>query len=136
MFDGAQSTSLSQNGDTDEPPIFSDGPLNDIIQISPDDAKELVQNIVEIYLQTAPELINQIIVGMTHNDADRVFKAAHSLKSSSANLGAMKMQNLASQIERSARNEQLNVLGDITDTLMNVFDRSKQALLHKLEELS
>lgn len=136
LFDGAQSTSLSPNGDTDEPPIFSDGPLNDIIQISPDDAKELVQNIVEIYLQTAPELINQIIVGMTHNDADRVFKAAHSLKSSSANLGAMKMQNLASQIERSARNEQLNVLGDITDTLMNVFDRSKQALLHKLEELS
>ncbi|MDD8058532.1 ATP-binding protein [Shewanella metallivivens] len=136
LFDGAQSTSLSQNGDTDEPPIFSDDPLNDIIQISPDDAKELVQNIVEIYLQTAPELINQIIVGMTHNDADRVFKAAHSLKSSSANLGAMKMQNLASQIERSARNEQLNVLGDITDTLMNVFDRSKQALLHKLEELS
>ncbi|MCT8986641.1 ATP-binding protein [Shewanella phaeophyticola] len=136
LFDGPQSITLSQNENIDEPPIFSDGSLNDIIEISPDDAKELVQNIVEIYLQTAPELINQIIVGMAHNDADNVFKAAHSLKSSSANLGAMKMQSIASQIERSARNEQLNVLGDITDTVMSVFERSKQALLHKLEELS
>ncbi|WP_282109526.1 ATP-binding protein [Shewanella algicola] len=135
VFDEKQSPS-SLKDDTDEPRIFSDGPLNDIIEISPDDSKELVQNIVGIYLQTTPDLINQIMTGVTHNDTDRVFKAAHSLKSSSANLGTMKMQSLASKIERCARNEQLDDVDDIVDTLMSVFEQSKQALLLKLEELS
>ncbi|QDE32991.1 ATP-binding protein [Shewanella polaris] len=119
--------------DDEEVLVLIDGPLNDIYQISPDDSTDLVKSIVDMYLQHTPELINNIIKGLADNNADQVFKSAHSLKSSSANLGAIKIQALASKIELFARNDQLSDANNLSDSLLPAFEQTTEALLLKLE---
>lgn len=135
VFDSVDSLSQNDKSNDDEYQIFVDGPLNDIKQISPDDSTELVKTIVDIYINSTPNLINDIAQGLADQNADQVFKAAHSLKSSSANLGASKMQRLASQIEQFARNVKLDEAQPLAETLQTVFEQTQQALMHKVEEL-
>ena len=118
-----------------EPPIFIEGPLNDIMQISPENTNELVKTIVEMYLKNTPELLTEITNGITVQNAEQVFKASHSLKSSSANVGAAKMQSLANQIEHLARKNQLSDLTKLTGPLNHVFEQTEHALQRKIQEL-
>ncbi|WP_350432075.1 ATP-binding protein [Shewanella sp. H8] len=119
--------------DDQEPLVLIDGPLNDIYQISPDGSTDLVKSIVDMYLQNTPELITSIIRGLEDKNTDQVFKSAHSLKSSSANLGAIKIQTLASQIELFARNDHLSDANNLSDSLLPAFEQTTAALLLKLE---
>ncbi|MGI2172182.1 ATP-binding protein [Shewanella sp. MF05960] len=136
VFDSVQTLAQNDKPTDDEPQIFVEGPLNDIMQISPDDSVELVKTIIDIYINSTPTLISDITLGLAEQNADKVFKAAHSLKSSSANLGASKIQCLASQIELLARNTQLDEATPLAASLDTVFEQTQQALMQKIEELS
>lgn len=105
------------------------------MQISPENTNELVKTIVEMYLKSTPELLTEITNGITVQNAEQVFKASHSLKSSSANVGAAKMQSLANQIEHFARKNQLSDLTKLTGPLNHVFEQTEHALQRKIQEL-
>jgi len=51
-----------------------------------------MDKIITIYLQTTPKLLQDLREAVAASDAQAMRKAAHSLKSSSANVGAMKLQ--------------------------------------------
>ena len=136
VFDSIEPPVQQDQSSDDEPHIFVEGPLNDIMQISPDDSVDLVKTIVDIYINSTPKLISDITQGLAERNAERVFKAAHSLKSSSANLGASKMQSLASQIELLARNTQLDDAKALAATLQPAFQQTQHALMDKIVELS
>ena len=136
VFDSIDSHSHSETLSIEESNIFIEGPLNDIMQISPDDSSELVKTIIDIYIHNAPKLIIDITQGLANQNAEIVFKAAHSLKSSSANLGADKMQTIASQIELLARNSQLTEATQLAALLESVFELTIEALTRKSEELA
>ncbi|PKH28514.1 ATP-binding protein [Shewanella sp. ALD9] len=132
VFEPASLSEVVEDTQDEASLVFVDGPLDDIQQISPDDSYDLVNSIVDLYLQNAPELIKNIIEGVVDNNADQVFKSAHSLKSSSANVGAIKIQMLASQIELFARCGDLSDANHLADTLLPVFEQTKEAILLKL----
>ncbi|MCL1112796.1 ATP-binding protein [Shewanella basaltis] len=136
VFDSIDSHSHSETLSIEESNIFIEGPLNDIMQISPDDSSELVKTIIDIYIHNTPKLIIDITQGLANQNAEIVFKAAHSLKSSSANLGADKMQTIASQIELLARNSQLTEATQLAALLESVFELTIEALTRKSEELA
>ena len=60
-----------------------------------------------MYLDKTPELIADIEGGIAENDAARVKMAAHTLKSSSAYLGATTLADQCNKLETKAANDDL-----------------------------
>ncbi|MBL8259818.1 MAG: response regulator [Candidatus Competibacteraceae bacterium] len=70
-------------------------------------AANLVARLVGLYLQGTPPLIEQMRKASAGGDAAALRMAAHTLKSSSANVGAMKLHDLCKDLESRARDQQI-----------------------------
>ena len=77
----------------------------------PNPAKE----VIEVYLKSAPDLYHKIRSGLVNGDQEQVFRSAHTLKSSSANVGAMRLAELSREVEMLAREERL---GEVSEASM------------------
>lgn len=72
-----------------------------------------VQKITALFVEHTPQRLAAIVQGVQQGDLPAVEFAAHSLKSSAANLGAVRVQELAERIELLAaarQGEQLQAL--------------------------
>jgi HPt (histidine-containing phosphotransfer) domain-containing protein len=83
-------------------------------QLDPDGNDRLLSRLIALYRDDSSQLLADMDNGMKTGDADVVARAAHTLKSSSANLGATNVAAIARQIEHAARN------GDLTDLAASV----------------
>lgn len=70
-------------------------------------APNLVKRLIGLYLQDAPQHIEQIRQACTNDDFEALRVAAHTLKSSSANVGAVKLQGLCKDLEFQAHSRQV-----------------------------
>ncbi|MCP5196150.1 MAG: response regulator [Gammaproteobacteria bacterium] len=77
--------------------------LDRMRRLERDGAPNLVSRLIGLYLQGTPLLIEQMKQSCNNNDFAALRMVAHTLKSSSANLGAMRMQGLCKDLERLAR---------------------------------
>jgi PAS domain S-box-containing protein len=68
---------------------------------------ELLAQIIEIYLQETPALLEQLGAFLDAGDAQQAFRSAHTIKGSSANLSAGEVTDAARAVELAAR------LGDL-----------------------
>jgi HPt (histidine-containing phosphotransfer) domain-containing protein len=75
----------------------------DAIRQLDDGATGLLSQVVRIYIQSAPALLAKLRRGMDDGDHELVRQAAHSLKASSANLGAARLAALCKRVESDAR---------------------------------
>jgi len=64
----------------------------------------LVQKVVELFITNTPLQLEKAKTGALAGDNEAVHHVAHSLKSSAANVGAMRLSTLACNLEREARN--------------------------------
>jgi two-component system, sensor histidine kinase and response regulator len=78
-------------------------------QLDPDGNDRLLARLIALYRDDSSQLLADIDNAMKVGDAEAVARAAHTLKSSSANLGATNVAAIARLIENSARS------GDITE---------------------
>ena len=77
--------------------------LDAIRSIQSDAAPDLLVQVVRIYFESAPALIAKLREGFVALDYDAIRTAAHTLKSSSANVGANALAQLCKQLELAAR---------------------------------
>ncbi len=63
---------------------------------------ELLKSIIRLYIKDSPKHIRAIRHAVRDGDAESAREHAHSLKSSSANVGAMKLSELSQTLETSA----------------------------------
>lgn len=90
----------------------------------------LLQRVIDAYITSAPQLVGQIRSGLSAGDDKVVQMAAHTLKSSSANVGALRISECAFAIEQQAREKQLEAIaGELAmlDTLMPALIEELQA---------
>lgn len=91
---------------------------------------DILARIVNMYIEKSPELITAIEEGVAANDCDKVKMAAHTLKSSSAYVGASTLAEVCNQVEAKAANDELNSVGDdiqnITSGFTSVVEQIKQ----------
>ena len=83
-------------------------------QLDPDGKDRLLSRLIALYRDDSSQLLADIDNGLKSGDAEAVARAAHTLKSSSANLGATSVAAIARQIEHSARS------GELTDMASSV----------------
>ncbi len=74
--------------------------LRDIAGVA---AKEVLVEVIDSYLEDAPNLVQAIAKAFTHEDATALYHAAHTLKSTSATLGATNLSQLCRNLETIGR---------------------------------
>jgi HPt (histidine-containing phosphotransfer) domain-containing protein len=78
--------------------------LDNIRTVQQEGAPNLLDKIIKIYFENSPKLLQALRDAVAKDNApDTMGQAAHSLKSSSANLGATKLAALCGEIEDMAR---------------------------------
>ncbi len=90
---------------------------------------EEVDRLVDVFLEDTPRLISTLESAAAGPDFDALRDAAHSLKSSSANLGAMSLSAAAKRVELAAREKSLDRPAVAVALIANEFARARQALL-------
>ena len=90
---------------------------------------DLLKKVVGIYLKTAPDLLQNLHDASAGNDAEAFYKAAHSLKSSSANLGANSLAAIAKELEVRGRQQSMEGI----EILLTQMEKSYSTVKLELE---
>ena len=90
--------------------------IENLRELNPDDNDAFVREIVGIYLEDTPLRIAELEASLAAGDGPRFSRTAHSIKGSSANLGAAALRSLAEQLEQRSHRDGLgNVAGLLAD---------------------
>jgi CheY-like chemotaxis protein/HPt (histidine-containing phosphotransfer) domain-containing protein len=73
--------------------------LDQLRELDPTGGQTLVRQILQVYLDTSGNYLAQMEQAIAANDADGLRRAAHSLKSSSANVGAKALSEVFKRME-------------------------------------
>ena len=91
---------------------------------------KLLNDMIALFLVAAPERLEASRNGLASNDAPAVEMALHSLKSSSAQLGALRMQKICERGEALARAGTLDEVRPLMAQLDEEFPRVQYWLEH------
>jgi len=95
------------------------------------------ERIVTLYLSGAPGLAAEVLTGAEKGDTDSLLRAAHTLKSSSANVGATGLSDLCRKIEGKSRAGEPVSAGDpLLSKFEGEFRSVQEALKSILEGIS
>jgi HPt (histidine-containing phosphotransfer) domain-containing protein len=91
--------------------------LAGLTMLDPTGANKLLQRVLSTYQTSLGRLLQQMVEGRERGDHAAVRLAAHTLKSSSASIGALDLSRLCAQAEQTIRDGQLDALPPIVDGL-------------------
>lgn len=77
--------------------------IDELLALSEDGDPELLVDLIQMYLDDSPGKMDSILRGVETNDWERVERAAHALKGSSGNLGAIHVQMACDRIQNACR---------------------------------
>lgn len=106
------------------PPVIDHEVLDDLRSVLGDE----VDRLVDVFLDDTPRLLSALENAVDGPDYDGLREAAHSLKSSSANLGAMSLSAAAKRIETGARERNLERPAVAVALVSNEFARARRML--------
>ena len=89
---------------------------------------DLLVRIVKAYLAYAPTAIADLALAAEDGDLERLGRQAHSLKSSSANLGAMGLSALCRDLERLVKSDDAGACRTLAAKICTTFDDVHKAL--------
>ncbi len=106
---------------TDADVAFLDPAALDNIRAADENGSNgLLGRLVDIYVEDAPKLVEQIRIGIEANEPDKVRIAVHTLKSNSANLGARTLAGMCRELEAKARTHKLNGTGELLERIQSM----------------
>ncbi|MDJ0738887.1 MAG: EAL domain-containing protein [Gammaproteobacteria bacterium] len=85
------------------PELLDADAIGQLLQLGEANGRDVLGKVAALFLEQAPTLLDGIAGGQHDDDLEAVRKAAHSLKSSSANLGAQTLSARAAALEAAAR---------------------------------
>jgi len=91
-----------------------------------DEEKQL--HLLDRYLYDSQQLIEQLVSALTDNDATEARRMVHSLKSTSANVGALPLSSLSKELEMLAAEEKLDEVRSRVDELIECFAHTSEAI--------
>ena len=104
--------------------VLDSSVLKELYEIMDDDFVA----VLESYRNHAPSLIGTIKSAVKEKDMEKLVRPAHSLKSSSANLGAMELSNLARELELKGRQNDTSNLKEVYDQVIDSYRRTMTEL--------
>ena len=91
-------------------------------------APDLLEKIIGLYLENSRSTTERICAALATGDASGLREAAHALKSSSANVGAIGLAEIARQLESLGRDANVDAARPLVDQMSNEHQRVVTAL--------
>jgi signal transduction histidine kinase/DNA-binding response OmpR family regulator len=91
-------------------------------------ADQFLTQLIDVYLEETPLLIQAMDTAVAQTDATAMQKAAHTLKSSSASLGAITLSKLCEQLERLGYSQTMTGAREIVAQVESEYERVKAGL--------
>jgi HPt (histidine-containing phosphotransfer) domain-containing protein len=105
--------------------------LQRLRELDPGGQNELLGRVLRAFDTSARRLAQQLAESRQRDDLLGIRHVAHTLKSSSASIGALALSRLCAEIEASIRNEALGGLGERLDAV----DRELNAVLQAVKSV-
>jgi len=97
-------------------------------ELGGEDDPGLFGELVDLFLHDTPPRLETIGEAIASRNGKAVEVAAHALKSSCGNLGAMDLADLCRKIEAGGREESLDAVESLIDCARGEFERVSEAL--------
>jgi histidine phosphotransfer protein HptB len=107
---------------TDLPTIDLDA-ITNLRELNPGDNGEFLREIVGIYIEDTPRRIADLKACLATSDVLTFTRAAHTIKGSSANVGAQVLKAIAERLEAISRKDGLGAVGSLIDDCDAEFGR-------------
>ena len=89
---------------------------------------EFLAEVVDVFLTDAPALITSLRTSLERQDTDELRRAAHTLKSNGATLGAAAFAELCRTVEQHAKDGHLDGVSQLVDRIEREYQALRQAL--------
>jgi signal transduction histidine kinase/DNA-binding response OmpR family regulator len=93
----------------------------------------IVNRTIQLYLDRAPQLVKELRQGAISGDAQVLRRASHTLKSNSANVGALKLASRCGELEATALSGSVSDAVPLVDAVVKEFRTVRSALSERLE---
>ena len=95
----------------------------------------MLGKLVALYFESAPDLLQRMREATNRSDPEDLRQAAHALKSSSANLGALSFAALCKELEERGRSRQLDNITELLVGAETQYTRVREALLDETRKV-
>ncbi len=113
--------------------ILDSNVLSELRTLSETSGRDILGKSVRFFLQQTPEDVSELGRAMSGKDMEKLRTIAHSLKSSSANLGAMSFSKLCNQLEDSARESCVDRVSELIPAIEALLPRVLLELRQELD---
>jgi len=114
--------------DSRTPDVLDMRILDDLRELGGADDPALITELIDIFLADAPLRLQEISRGLSRGDLVVVERAAHTLKSSSANIGAIGLSRICREMEELARERKLERIPSLFARSEDVMNAVQSAL--------
>lgn len=109
--------------------------LDSLRLIQKEGARNLVEMAISMFLETIPQSLGDLRHAVYEGDARQIFMTAHSLKSSSAQIGAVRLSSLFKDMELKGRENSLNSAKNILSRIEVEFAHIEDVLKDELKKI-
>ena len=102
--------------------------LDRIRALESDRNQGVVKRLIGIFLEDAPKILMALRKGLADDDVEVARRAVHTLKSSSANLGAMTLSAICRKMEQQCLDGQMDLVADGVRNLQHEYDAAAAEL--------
>jgi len=102
--------------------------IEELRELGGEDEPGLLREIIGMFLDDAPLRIREIEQALLNGDIKLLERAAHSLKSASANVGAMQLSSVCRRIEEIARHSKSDGIAELIPESNQAWNEAADAL--------
>ena len=128
--------STMQNTEPKSSSILEQETLDKIRTLQRPNTPSILAKIIRLYLETSPDLIKAILDATESKDSTSIHEAAHSLKSSSANLGAIGLANLCKELEEMGKQDSVDTATRLIERIETEYKSTYSALSGELDKIA
>lgn len=111
-----------------DPSVIDPQAIENLRALNPGDNDEFLREIAGIFLEDTPQRIAELDQSLAAGDVAKFTRAAHSIKGSSANLGAVALRVVAEKLEHQSRTAGLGGVAPGVADVKKEFERAKAEL--------
>lgn len=107
--------------------------LDELLVLQAPGAPDIRERVIALFLQHTPAQIRELREGLGRNDHPVMLRAAHTMKSSSANVGAIRLAELCRDLESRLREEDGGDVRPLVEAIETEYNRVERELEACLE---
>lgn len=109
--------------------------LEQFRELDPAGGMDLVKEVVQLYLESAEDIVHKIERAAMAGDAEGLRRGAHALKSSSANVGAETLSGLFKRLEVLGKENNMEMAKPLLGEMRQEYELARQEMQQLLENI-